>query len=172
MSQGVAKAFRTWLNFGSDFVVTDNPGNNSLDVSLGNPPSTSPQTIGGVSSFVPASITTSDATPTAFATGGLPYTLADKTSVDVVVTVIGKKAATADTFCQDYRGRYYRNGGSATLIGSVIAGANGIATGGLSTATATLLLSGNTIAPQVTGVAATSATWSAQMQVMPATTVT
>jgi hypothetical protein len=117
-------------------------------------------------------LTTSDATPTSFASSGLPVTIPDKTSIDVLVTVIGKKTASGDTFCQDYRARYYRNGGALTLIGSVIAGANPIGTGSLSTASATILLSGNTIAPQVTGVAATSIRWGFTMQIQPIVTAT
>lgn len=114
-------------------------------------------------------LSTTDATPTAFSTGGLPYTMPDKTACDVVVTIVGKQAASANMTCLDFRARYYRNGGSATLVGAIIAGSNQHT---FSTETATVLLSGNTIAPQVTGIAATSISWKATMQVQPVVTGT
>lgn len=108
-------------------------------------------------------LSTTNATPATFAVA--VFACPDLTSIDVVVTVLAKTIGSSDTFCQDYRARYFRNGGALTLIASVILGANPIGTGGLSTASATLVISGNSVEIQVTGVAATSINWSATMQV-------
>lgn len=159
-------AQRSYLNFtGAGVAVADNPSTGATDVTIGAP--TSPTTFGPsaaaeVTSYT-AALATTGATPTIFT--GAQFTCPDLTTIDVVVTVLGKKLASADTFCQDYRGRYYRNGGSLTLIGSVIAGPNPVGTGTLATAAATILLSGNVVAPQVTGVAATNIDWSVTMTV-------
>ncbi len=115
-------------------------------------------------------LVTAGATPTNCATA--VYAMPDLTLADVLITVTGKKAASADHYVQDFRGRYTRNGGAPVLSGAVIAGSNADASGTLSTATATLVISGNSIIPQVTGVAATNVTWSVTMQVQPVTTAT
>jgi hypothetical protein len=108
-------------------------------------------------------VATTNATPATFPNA--IFACPDLTSIDVIVTVIAKTTSSSDTFCQDYRGRYYRNGGSLTLIGTVITGSNAIGTGGLSTASATLVISGNSVEIQVTGVASTNISWSATMAV-------
>ncbi len=125
---------------------------------------------GKVLSFVEPTFVTTNATPTNCATA--IYAMPDLTLADIIVTVVGKKAASADHYVRDFRGRYTRNGGAPVLSGSVIAGSNVDASGTLATATATLVISGNNIVPQVTGVAATNITWSATLQVQPVTTAT
>jgi hypothetical protein len=107
-------------------------------------------------------LNTTGATPTVFAQ---EYAMPDLTAADVVVTVLGVKVGSTDTFRQDYRACYNRNGSAPTLNGSIIIGANPIGSGTLSTATATLVVSGNNVQVQVTGVAATDIDWSMTMQV-------
>lgn len=172
---GVVQNPRTYLDFeGSGFSFTDDAVNDRQVVNLGNSTNqnfgTDPLNQTNVQSFIEPAFATANATPKAAVSA--VYAMPDLTMVDVVVTVVGKKAASADSFVQDYRARYTRNGTAPTIIGSIILGSNPVGTGTLSTASATLTVSGNSIVPQVTGVAATGITWTITMQVQPVTTAT
>lgn len=164
MSAGTPLPMRQAINFVQGALVADNQTLGSTDISFGIGPTQvfGSATASRVTSYVDY-LQTANATPVAFSTA--VFAMPDLTLADVVVTVCGKKVASADSFAQDYRARYTRNGTAPTIIGSVILGANPIGTGTLSTASATLLVSGNNVIVQVTGVAATSINWSAALQI-------
>jgi hypothetical protein len=126
---------------------------NALDLGLFGPSSKSL-----VTPLVDA-LATTNATPTVFPNA--QFTCPDLTTIDVVVTVLAKQLSSNNLFRNDYRATYYRNGGALTLQGSV---SSGTAVGTL-LATATLVLSSNTVQIQATGIAATNIDWSATMQI-------
>ena len=106
-------------------------------------------------------LATTNATPTVFPNA--QFTCPDLTSIDVVVTVLAKQLSSGLTYRNDFRATYFRNGTSLALVASsaVVAGT---AVGTLA-ASATLVLSGNIVQVQVTGIAATNIDWSMTMQV-------
>jgi hypothetical protein len=106
-------------------------------------------------------VSTPAAAPTNFP---IVFSVPDGTAIDVIVTVLARSGA--DVFCQDYRARYERNGTPPVLLGAgVILGQNPLATGAIATAAATLVIVGNSIAVQVTGVPATVIDWSNVLEV-------
>jgi hypothetical protein len=107
-----------------------------------------------------AQVSTTNATPTTIFTFACP----DLTVSDIAVTIVGKLASSTDTFRNDYRGTYSRNGGAPALQGTLYSGTL-VATGGLSTASATLTISSNNVIAVVTGVVASNINWSIVAQI-------
>lgn len=102
-------------------------------------------------------VQTTDATQTT----AWSKTLQDNTLYWVEATVIGRDVAGTERVMYGRKALVYRQGGGATIQGSVLTVLSDVETIGALTADATFTISGNDVRLSVTGVAATTFNWAA-----------
>lgn len=122
----------------------------------------SPQEPGAYDEPQFGSVTTTGATPTNISNAAV--FVADGKEATVMADLIAKTGTSTKGF-QLWAHSKRLAGGSAALVGTALAVLTAQGDAGLATATATLVATGNTVAVQVTGIAATTIVWSARTTV-------
>lgn len=170
---GVAMPQQVTLNFASGFVVTDNPSNNRTDVSIGGTIA-NPTFTGTVTNNATLTLLTGDAkAKPQTATGNIQTSNATPATANLYAVAVGEVYAvdviiTVSNSTNTIRNRwklscfaYGAAGPTATLDGAVDSDTKGTP----STSACTLVVSGSNIQLQVTGIAATTLTWTYEAHV-------